>query len=380
MADGDAPTAPEPGFITGVLDSLQLEICVVDAHGNVIVWNRGLEKRVAKRAEVLGRPIEQVLERFTRPEWGVDWATRIRAEVLGAAGAFDVHRYPQRTADGGLMLCDVNVAPIVGSHGRPVGAVMSLRDVTDKARLEVESVRTAKAQELAQLGASVAHEIRNPLNSIGMNAQLLREEVEALVDKAGGEEDDGDGVVATADLIVREIKRLNGVVTSFLTYARQPDLKLERADPNHAVRRAMQLLEPEAAKAAVKMTAELQLLPDLMCDKDQLSQAVYNVLLNGIQELQGGGALSVSTHQERTVAVIEVTDTGRGIPPEQRSQIFELFQTSKEGGTGLGLPIAKRIVEAHGGRIVADNAPQGGGRFRIYLPLEAPGLATPGEA
>lgn len=380
MADRDAPIVPEPGFITGVLDSLQLEICVVDAHGNVIVWNRGLEKRVAPRREVLGRPIEEVLPRFTRPEWGVDWATRIRAEVLGAGGAYTIYRYPQRTAGGGLMLCDVSVSPIAGAPGRPAGAVMSLRDVTDKARLEVESVRSAKAQELAQLGASVAHEIRNPLNSIGMNAQLLREEVESLVAKAGGDAEEGDAVIATADLIVREIKRLNGVVTSFLTYARQPELKLERADPNQAIERAMQLLEPEASKAAVKMTAELQRLPALACDRDQLSQAVYNVLLNGIQELHGGGALGVRTYRERTVAVIEITDTGRGIPPEQRSQIFELFQTSKEGGTGLGLPIAKRIVEAHGGRIVADDAPDGGGRFRIYLPIEAPGLLPSDEA
>ncbi|MHC5019775.1 MAG: histidine kinase dimerization/phospho-acceptor domain-containing protein [Planctomycetota bacterium] len=209
VAHAPVPAAPEPGFITGVLDSLQLEICVVDAHGNVIAWNRGLERRVAPRAEVLGRPIEEVLARFTRPEWGVDWAVRIRAEVLGAGGAFEIRRYPQRGPAGALLLCDVRVDPIRDGRNRPVGAVLSMRDVTDTARLEVESVRRAKAQELAQLGASVAHEIRNPLNSIGMNAQLLREEVEALVQQAGG--GDGDGVVATADLIVREIKRLNGV-------------------------------------------------------------------------------------------------------------------------------------------------------------------------
>ncbi|MHC5019776.1 MAG: sensor histidine kinase [Planctomycetota bacterium] len=168
-------------------------------------------------------------------------------------------------------------------------------------------------------------------------------------------------------------------MTSFLTYARQPELQLAMGDPNDAVRAAMQLLEPEAAKAAVKLTADLEALPAMPCDRDQLSQAVYNILLNGIQELQGGGALHVRTSRARDVALIEVTDTGRGIPPDLRSQIFELFRTSKEGGTGLGLPIARRIVEAHGGRITADDAPEGGGRFRIYLPIEAAGLA-PSEA
>jgi len=214
----------------------------------------------------------------------------------------------------------------------------------------------------------VAHEIRNPLNSIGMNAQLLREEVAALPDAVASED-----LRATADLIVQEIKRLNGVVTAFLSYARQPEVKLALTDPNAAVRQAARLLEPEAERAGVALTTDLQELPPVPCDRDQLAQAVYNLLLNGIQELAGGGTLHVATHAQRDVVVIEVTDTGRGIPAEERERIFELFHTTREAGTGLGLPIVRRIVEAHGGRVVADDNPEGGARFRIYLPIEVAG-------
>ena len=364
---------PEPAFITGVFDSLPLEILVVDQGGRVILWNRGLEARVAPRGEVLGRPIEEVFARFTQPRWGVDWAARIRAEVLAAGRSVEVRRYPQRTGGDALRLCDVRADPINDGAGRVVGAVVSLRDVTDSARLEVESVRAAKAAEVAQLGASVAHEIRNPLNSIGMNAQLLREAVQALPPEVRRED-----LRATADLIVQEIRRLNGVVTTFLSYARQPGATLRLDDPNAAVRQAARLLEAEAERAGVALTVDCGTVPAVPCDRDQLAQAVYNLLLNGIQELSGGGRLRVATSAQRDVVVIEVTDTGRGIPPDQRERVFELFHTTRTGGTGLGLPIVRRIVEAHGGRVVADDNPDGGARFRIYLPIEPAGRPVEG--
>ncbi len=360
---------PDDSLLSAALDGLEEEVLVVDRDGVVRVWSRGLEARVAPRSEVLGRPIEEVLPRFTRDELGVDWAARIRQEVLGAGETISIPRYPQRSATGELRLYDARVAPVHGPGGRVRGAILALRDVSAGARLEAETLRHAQAAGLATLGASVAHEVRNPLNSIAMNAQLLKEALAASPDAAAR------GQAETASLIEEETRRLNKVVTTFLTYARPPEMRLEPGDPNGALRKAVRLLEAEARGARVRVTLDVGDLPGVPLDREHLSQALYNVLLNGIQELEGGGLLAVRTRRVRDFVLIEVSDTGRGVPLAEREAIFELFHSRRPGGTGLGLPIAKRIVEGHGGRITVDDAPEGGARFSIFLPVEQAGHA-----
>ncbi|MCI0340560.1 MAG: ATP-binding protein [Planctomycetales bacterium] len=366
-APAPAPRRAEESLLSAALDGLEEELLVVDREGVVRVWSRGLETRVAPRSEVLGKPLEEVLPRFAREELGVDWAARIRQEVLGAGETIVIPRYPQRTAKGELRLYDARVAPLLSQAGAVRGAVLSLRDVSAGAQLESETLRHAQTAGLATLGASVAHEVRNPLNSIAMNAQLVKEGLVASNEPAARE------LAETASLIEEETRRLNKVVTTFLTYARPPEMRLEPGDPNGAVRKALRLLEAEARNARIRVALDLGALPEVPLDREHLAQALYNVLLNGIQELEGGGLLHVSSRRVRDFVLIEVSDTGRGVPLAEREAIFELFHSRRPGGTGLGLPIAKRIVEEHGGRITVDEAPEGGARFSVYLPVEQAG-------
>lgn len=229
----------------------------------------------------------------------------------------------------------------------------------ERARLSVERVAYR-----GLLASGLAHEIRNPLNAMNMNLQMLEEELQGL--PAAAEGDTLELLSATKS----EIKRLESLVNNFLLYARPSAPKLELQDLNEALKATALFLQADFRRTGVQLAVDLEpLLPSVEVDESQLRQAIMNILVNARQVLKQGGVVTLASRAGAGgEVVVEIRDDGPGIPPENRDKIFEPFFSKRAGGTGLGLAIARQMVEAHGGTIQVDSEIGKGTTFRIRLP------------
>jgi signal transduction histidine kinase len=241
-------------------------------------------------------------------------------------------------------------------------------------KLEHARQSAARASYVGLLASGLAHEIRNPLNAMNMNVQMLEEELQGV---PGIEHEEfGDLLDSTKS----EIKRLERLVNNFLAYARPAKPRFEAMDMNVVVREVLRFLELDFRQSKVELKTDLEpLLPAVEIDETQFKQALMNLLVNARQVLINGGNVSVATRAgTRGDVVLEIEDDGPGIPTEIRERIFEVFYSSRGGGTGLGLPIARQIIEKHGGTIELDSEEGRGTRFTIHLPRHhARFVATP---
>jgi two-component system sensor histidine kinase HydH len=228
--------------------------------------------------------------------------------------------------------------------------------------LEIEVLHRERLSALGNMAATVAHEVRNPLNAISMGLQRLKVEFQPT--------DDQEDYSRLTELMLGEVHRLNSIVEQFLSLARPLEIKPEALRVQDALDEVATLVEGEAqqSKVQIRVVAPLN-LPPLKADREYLRQTLLNLILNGLQAMPEGGTLTLEAKTSNGNFLISVTDTGTGIAPEHRSRIFEPYFTTKAKGSGLGLAITRRIVESHGGTITVTNEADGGCRFLISLPI-----------
>ncbi|WP_243358110.1 ATP-binding protein [Fundidesulfovibrio terrae] len=243
------------------------------------------------------------------------------------------------------------------------------RAVQARAKLEKSQATLLATERLAGVGkmaAGVAHSIRNPLTSVKMRLFSLQRSLELT-----------DNQSEDFQVISEEIKHLDHIIQNFLEYARPPKLTLKRASPSEVTDDALTLLKLrlDAQRVSVDVERENQ-LQQILIDPEQLKEVLVNLLSNSLEAMDGPGRITIAEHDgfiEPTgrVAVISVSDTGPGVPEAEREHVFEPFHTTKQEGTGLGLPIARRIVAEHGGTLTLTQAKGGGAKFTITLPFDA---------
>lgn len=228
---------------------------------------------------------------------------------------------------------------------------------------------TAQEPELIEtLAAGIAHEVRNPLNSLQINLRILEDELAELVP------DRGTRVFVVLGKIASELKRLDDFVSEFLRFARPPRLKPEHVPVRALLTELATFLAPECSSKGVEVRLDLDRGPaSAFVDGLQLKQAVLNLLLNALQATPPGGRILLRTGGDARQLKISVVDDGEGIPQEAKEKIFTVFFSTREGGTGLGLPIARRIVEEHGGSIEVAGAPGEGTTATIIVPARQAG-------
>lgn len=235
--------------------------------------------------------------------------------------------------------------------------------VEDEAAAREEEERLRRAEKLAAVGelaSAIAHEIKNPVTIVAGCLDLL-----------GSRADDRDFVTHTARIAREELGRVNRTVNALLDFARFSEPHLVQTDVNEVVRRAAALVRDYALSQQIHVAEEYGQLPPLTADPDHLQQAFLNLLINAVQAMPGGGTLGIRTsYREGSQFVrIEVTDTGEGIKPENRDRVFNMFFTTRVGGTGLGLALVHRIVDEHGGMVEFESEPGRGTRFVVHLPV-----------
>jgi signal transduction histidine kinase len=273
----------------------------------------------------------------------------------------------------------------VGALGASVVAWALLRE--HARRIRSAERRARRAERMAEIGAmtgGLAHEIKNPLSTIGLNAQLMVEGIQEL-DIA---ESDRSRLLSRTKALQRETERLRGILQDFLDFAGQVHLDRRRMDVNQIVAELADFYAPEAERHGV--TIKTELAPgkiEASVDGRAVKQALLNLMINATQAMGGGsgdgagaerraGTLTLRSSVESDpdveggrVVVIHVADTGPGIPARALAEMFKPYFTTKSGGSGLGLPTSRRLIEEHGGRITVESEEGKGADFAVVLPL-----------
>ncbi len=245
---------------------------------------------------------------------------------------------------------------------------VSLERANRELRESQEHLRRAdRLSALGEIAAGLAHEIQNPLAGVKGALEIITSRVAP-----------GTAEAEFADIGGKELARLEGLVSEFLTYARPHDPALRLTDVHEIVERVAALLHSQAERKSVALVFERPTaMPLLSIDPEQITQVIFNVVLNAIQATPAGREIRIRESVEPGWGVIDVIDEGPGIPPEHALRLFDPFFTTKPRGTGLGLAISQRIVTAHRGTIEALPGAPSGAVFRIRLPLAN---ATTGSA
>ncbi|NMC19293.1 MAG: sensor histidine kinase [Thermogutta sp.] len=217
--------------------------------------------------------------------------------------------------------------------------------------------------EIARLAGALAHEIKNPLSTIRLNMELLAE------DFAEPQTPKERRTLNKVKMVQQECDRLQMILDDFLRFTRADRLSLRPAGLNEEVRRVLQFLAPRAKEAGVEMIEYLTGdIPSVLLDPDAFQSALLNLLINALQAMPNGGQLVVRTFPSPDGVTVDLIDSGCGMSEETIERAFEAFFTTKQGGTGLGLPTARKIIEAHGGSLRIQSEPGKGTQVSITLP------------
>jgi len=251
-------------------------------------------------------------------------------------------------------------AQFVGEGDQRVGCLVTLRDTGSRAEIRDQIDATTKLAALGRLMSGVAHEVKNPLNAMVLQLEVLKTRL--------GEQN--EKVQPQVDILAEEIRRLDRVVKTFLDFTRPVEIRPVETEIEPLVREVFALAEPQARKNGVQLLFVRDgTPPPLRVDRDLIKQALLNLVLNGCQAMPQGGELKVIPHAASSAVELEISDGGVGIPPEAQNKIFSLFYTTKPGGTGVGLAMAFRIVQLHNGSIDFTSELSRGTTFRVTLPI-----------
>ena len=241
-----------------------------------------------------------------------------------------------------------------------IGALLIMRDTESVRRLEDEIEMSRRLSASGRLTRGVAHEVKNPINAIVLHLHLLQSKLQQM----------DPGTRRHLDIIGTEIHRLDRVVQILVDFTRPRDLKLEEVDLRRLLEEVAALAAPDADQHAVTIVRDLPDYPlNVKADLDFMKQAILNVVINGVQAMSQGGQLTVSARRDEAMVLIEVKDTGAGIPRDVQEKIFELYFTTKSGGSGIGLAQTYQVMQWHYGSVEFESVEGQGTTFRLRIPL-----------
>jgi two-component system sensor histidine kinase PilS (NtrC family) len=348
-------------FNQHVIDSLTSGLATTDLQGRILTFNRAAVAITGHAAlSVIGRRIEDVLD---LPE---NVAADLNAGLgLGRGGRRIETSY--RTGDGRQIEMGFTATHLQTPGGK-AGLLFAFQDVTDTKRLEREARLRQRLAAVGEMAAGIAHEIRNPLASMSGSIQVLRQELPLSEEQA-----------QLMDIVLRESERLNDTIRSFLAYARPQRFSMARLDMRRLLNDAALLLR-NSAEVHEGHVIEVVVPPSEVtfeADENQIRQIVWNLATNGLRAMRGGGRLSLGARMDAGVnsrpdaVILEVSDEGVGIPPEELDAIFQPFRGTFAKGTGLGLAIVHRIVSDYSGEIQVSSTPGKGTTVSVRLPVRA---------
>ena len=345
-------------FSENILESLNDGLAVLDSNGRVVRWNRQMEELYGVRHEdAVGQPLDALLDARIVGMIGGSSADSPEGAAYYRIPMTTRHDPPRR------LLVNVGATPLRDSTAEIVGSIVIIEDISTRVQLEEQLQISEKMASIGLLAAGVAHEVNTPLTGISSYTQMLLQQAPA-----------DDPSTKVLEKIERQTFRAAKIVNGLLNLARPAQVDSGPCDLNAVINDVLSLLEHQFRTGSIQVRKELAATaPVVQGIEHKLQQVFLNLFLNARDAMPKGGWLTIVTRQDRSGAVIEVGDTGSGIPAEQLSRIYDPFFTTKAigKGTGLGLSITYGIVQEHGGSITCDSQEGQGTRFSIRLPLAA---------
>jgi signal transduction histidine kinase len=349
--------------LQAAVENLEDAVALVNPAGLLLFVNPAMQRETGARAA--GQPLAEAL--------AADHPYRRLVEVTldtrRSQGPEQTHvPAPAGTSGEDRLLITHAIA---GADGGLVGVLLVARNLSSFARMQSTLAYSRKLVSLGRLTAGIAHEVKNPLNAMSIHLELLRTKIRAAdpTQAAVG------GVLEHVDVIESEVRRLDEVVQGFLKFTRPDDLRLQPVRVNALLQEILPVVRPEAERRGVAIeVACADTTSPVHADESMLRQALLNLAINACQAMPDGGTLRLScADAPRGRVEIRVADSGVGISQEHLGKIFDLYFTTKEHGTGLGLSMVYRIVQMHDGEIDVESTPGRGTTFRMLLPRVADG-------
>ena len=338
---------------------IQEDVIVMAANHRVLDINETLARKLGMhRKDAIGRYCYEILHHESAPCSGKDHPCPLVQTVETGKPFRVTHVHLDRGSR--ELFYSISCYPLV-DNGEVVGAIEVARDITKDIDIQKVMMQQDKMASIGRLAAGVAHEINNPLTTILTSAMLIQEDT-----------DPEDPNYQELQTIADEALRCRKIVSSLLDFARQSKPVKKQHNLNEVVKESVVLTRKQAAFKDVTLEQNLaEDLPATNMDKDQLEQALINLILNAIEVTDHGGKVTISTKfvPETDTIKLEVCDTGEGISEENMARIFDPFFTTKESGTGLGLAITHGIIEQHGGTIEVKSKLGQGTNFTVEFPL-----------
>jgi PAS domain S-box-containing protein len=313
--------------------------------------NRAVSEKLGKPAEeIIGKKCYEVFHGRNEPRRKCPHHKTVRTGKPYAGELDEPHL-------GGTFL--TSSSPIFDSAGEFIGTVHVARDITEIKKLEKQLIMAQRMAALGEVAARVAHDIRNPLVSIGGFARRLEKHLEGNLKEY-------------AAIIAREVAGLEKILSEILAYVRGVSLEKRMVNVDSLVEEVTAVMKSEFDEKQITVVKRLNALSEISMDPSNIREALLNILSNAIHAIGRDGTIIVETAIENNYAVIEIKDTGCGISEEILQFIFDPFFTTKgSGNTGLGLTISHKIIEKHNGRIEVESKPHEGSTFKVFLPLES---------
>ncbi len=339
--------------LRAILDTATDAVLSIDENNNILLFNNAAQKIFGySREEVLGKGLDILIP----PQYG-DHARFVKrflkertSDIIGKTTSLTALRKGGEQFPIELSLSYFEMAG-------EITFTAIIRDVTEQKRLEKKLLQTERLAAVGHSAAYVAHELKHPLMIIGGFSKQIKAHL------------DRDKDLKKMDMILEEVGRLERLVAELGDLTKEYNLVMRNTDVNALIRDVVQNMAD--TYPAHKYRFRKTLSPDVKeipCDPDKLKQVFINIITNGLQAMNDGGSLSISTEQSSGHIEIRISDEGIGIAEENLQQIFEPFYTTRDNGSGLGLSISYKIIEAHEGDISVESQPSGGTTFIVQLP------------
>jgi PAS domain S-box-containing protein len=341
-----------------LIETTQDALVSIDRQGRVVMFNPAAERMFGySKAEIAGQKVNRLMAEpyaWEHDEYIERYRKTREARAIGRVRSVTAKR-----KSGELFSIEISVSEMEGEEDIPFAAL--IRDVSEKDRLQAQLIESERLASIGATAAKIGHELANPINGMSLTIQLLEQRLSRQINQP----DDQTG--ATVKRLKDEISRLSDLIRQFREFVRKEKYDFRLTDLRNLIDDVIKLQEPHFVERNIQVEAIVSSdLPAVKVDGNKIKQVLLNLLKNAVEAMPGGGKVTIEARATQNTVVLEISDTGVGIPLDVDA--FEPFMTTKKEGTGIGLVIVRQIVTAHGGGISYRSQPGQGTSFRIELP------------
>ena len=354
-------------ILNHALDCASKGIMIQDINRKVVYFNQACEKITKwRKEEIIGKDCGEIFKCHTSTGMCLTEKYCPGMEIFQGRLTQTSRELLIRRGDGSESWVEASTSAIRNTEGRVTHIVSIIEDIGERKKFSDEFLRAKTLSTLGAFTAEVAHEIKNPLNAMHIQLMVLEREIQHISKIS---EKSKRGLLETVSIVQKELIRLSEFVEECLYFSKTGEINKKDVGIQEILTEIVALLLPQAQLNGIQIESDVTSgLPEITVDRDKMKQAILNIMINGIEAMPDGGVLRVSAKRVGREIWISCQDTGPGISDEIKDKIFNLFYTTKDGGTGIGLSFAQNIIQAHGGTIRLGQSSQGS-NFVITIPI-----------